>query len=159
MYYLDYENPYAKKYGIEKDEWGKEKWKAEIRKSAAFSGIVCITKMVKHIALKTQVCFADTANKNSYHFYHDALSQLTCDETVQWMKDTTIPGEDTCIYDRWVKPENGLNDAFGKRWWARPVGDSPELMPLDNSLNQDIHESVRRLVVASFVVFPLLSEL
>ena len=62
------------------------------------------------------------------------------------MKETLIPGEEKNIYDRWVKPEDGLNDAFGKRWWARPVGDSPELMPLDNSLNQDIHESVRRLV-------------
>ena len=69
------------------------------------------------------------------------------------MKETIIPGKERSIYDRWVKPENGLNDAFGKRWWARPIGDSPELMPLDNSLNQDIHESVRRYVVICCVLF------
>ena len=152
-YYIDDPHPYRAKYGKDKDEWGEEKWLVEMRKSAAFSGIVCITEMVKHTVLETQACFADTVNKDTYHFYHDALSQLTCDKTVSWMKDTPIPDEEKCIYDRWVKPENGLNDAFGKRWWARPVGDLPELMPLDNSLNKDIHESVRRLVVASVFVF------
>ena len=116
-----------------------------MRKSSAFSGIACITEMVKHMVLETQACFKDTEHRDTYHFYHDALKQLTVDETVEWMKKTKIPGENrTMIYDRWVKPEMGLNDAFGKRWWACPVGDSPELMPLDNSLNQDIHEAVRR---------------
>ena len=65
------------------------------------------------------------------------------------MKDTIIPGKMTSIYDRWIKPELGLNDEFGKRWMACPIGDSAELMPLDNSLNNDTHEQVRRHMIMS----------
>ena len=43
-----------------------------------------------------------------------------------------------------MSPELGLNDAFGISWWGRPIGNSPELMPLDKSLNQDIHGSKRK---------------
>ena len=37
---------------------------------------------------------------------------------------------------------------------GQPVGDSPELMPLDNSLNQDVHEheSVKRHVIMPLTV-------
>ena len=42
-----------------------------------------------------------------------------------------------------------MNDKFGKMWQARPIGDSVKLMPLDNSLNQDTHESVHRHVIMS----------
>lgn len=41
-----------------------------------------------------------------------------------------------------------------KRYAGRPVGNSPELMPLDNSLNQDIHESVKTHVAATFHLSP-----
>ena len=78
-----------------------------------FSGIVSITEMIKHIVLETQARFKNTEYSNTYHFYHDALTQLTCEETANWMKDTTIPGEERCIYDCWVKPERGLNDVLG----------------------------------------------
>jgi hypothetical protein len=148
-YYIDSPNPYAAKYGVEKDEWGEERWKVEARKSSAFSGCISITELVKHIVLETQKCFKDTNYKDTYHFYHDALTQLTNEETVSWMKETKVPGESSTIYQRWIKPENGLNDEFGKRWWGRPIGNSPELMPLDNSLNQDVHESVRTHVIVS----------
>jgi hypothetical protein len=33
-----------------------------------------------------------------------------------WMRTTKIPGEDTVVYKRWIKPENGLNDMFDKKW-------------------------------------------
>jgi hypothetical protein len=55
----------------------------------------------------------------------------------------------TVVYKRWIKPENGLNDSFGPRWKQRPIGNSPELMPLDNLLNQDVHESIRKHTVMS----------
>ena len=42
-----------------------------------------------------------------------------------------------------------MNAQFGKSWDGRPVGDSAELMPLDNSLNEDIHQSARLHVVVS----------
>ena len=108
--------------------------------------------MLKHIVLQTQGLYKNTQFADEYYFYHDALSQLTHESCVEWMKMTTIPGESVCMYRRWVKPELGLNDQFGKRWWQRPIGNSPEMMPLDNSLNQDIHESVRANVAFSLIL-------
>ena len=43
-------------------------------------------------------------------------------------------------FEMWVKPMNGLN--AGTRYERHPPGNSPELMPLDASLNNDIHEAV-----------------
>lgn len=152
--YLDAENPYKAKYGDKLDEWGEEEWKTVIKNSSVFTGVVCITELVKHIVLQAQRLYKSTRFANAYYFYHDALSQLTHESCVKWMKTTIIPGEDVCIYSRWVKPELGLNDQFGKRWWERPIGNSPEMMPLDNSLNQDIHEAVRGNVAFSLVLRP-----
>ena len=75
----------------------------------------------------------------------DALYKAS-DEIMAEYEDI-IPG----LFDDEV--EGADCDDFGKRWWARPIGDSPELMPLDNSLNQDIHELVRRYVVICCVLF------
>ena len=122
------------------------------KKSSAFSGKVCITDLVKHMVMQTKKCYKSIAQKDSYHFVHDALSQLTKKCCVEWMMNTTFPGETTHVYKRWVKPENGLNDHFGPKWWRRPIGNSPELMPLDNSLNQDVHESGRRHTLMSLTI-------
>lgn len=151
-YYLDKENPYAAKFGTTIDEWGEEDWKKEIRKSPTFSGVTCISELLKHIVIESKKFYANTEFESTYRFYHDALSQLTCPCTVAWMKATKVPGEEATIYDRWIKPEYGLNDEIGACWSGRPVGNSPELMPLDNSLNQDLHESVRKHVSMSLII-------
>ncbi len=78
---------------------------------------------------------SDSNNDSDDHFYHDAMSQLTHDTTAEWMMKTKIPDENTVVYKRWIKPENGLDDSFGPRWKQRPIGNSPKLMPLDNLLN------------------------
>ena len=57
-----------------------------------------------------------------------------------WMRTTKIPGEDTVVYKQWIKPENDLNDMFGKKWKGQPIGNSPEVMPLDTCLFQDVNE-------------------
>ena len=87
-----------------------------IKKSTAFSGIVCITTLLKHMIMTTKKCYANTEHDNTYMIYHDALTQLTRNKTVDWMQTTKIPGEDTVVYKQWIKPENGLNDMFGKKW-------------------------------------------
>jgi hypothetical protein len=149
IYYIDAENPYAAKFGTDVNEWGKEAWVKQIKTSSAFTGVRCITDLVKHMVIKTKKCYKNTSYQNTYHSYHDALLQLTHDTTVEWMMKTKIPDENTVVYKRWIKPENGLNDSFGPRWKQRPIGNSPELMPLDNSLNQDVHGSVRKHAVMS----------
>ena len=66
---------------------------------------------------------------------------MTAKETVRWMKEKNI-------YKHWILPELGCNDIIGgKNCYAnRPVGNSPELMCLDNSLNKDVCECFRRHV-------------
>ena len=55
-------------------------------------------------------------------------------------------------YHRWLLPMNGLQD--GKTYAGRPVGNSPDFMPLDNSLNRDILHSLRfHCVLSSFVLY------
>ena len=48
--------------------------------------------------------------------------------------------EKNCFH-RWLLPMNGLQDETP--YAGRPVGNSPEFMPLNNSLNRDILHSLR----------------
>ncbi len=116
IHYIDQVNLYAARYGTEKDEWGEERWMTMIKKSTAFPGIVCITTLLKHMIMATKKCYANTEQENTFMIYHVALTQLTHNKTVEWMRTTKIPGEDTMVYKQWIKPENGLNDMFGKKW-------------------------------------------
>ena len=51
-------------------------------------------------------------------------------------------------YDHWLLPKlelmSGVLDGKGKRWNDIPVGNNPTAMPLDNSLNQDLHTAVQQ---------------
>lgn len=96
----------------------------------------------------------DTIYEGRGLFFHDALSQLTERDTITWMKNNKYG--DRTYYSMWIKPELGCNDVVEREdgkpvrsYSKRPVGNSPELMCLDNSLNQDIHENVRRNVSAT----------
>ena len=89
--------------------------------------------------------FKGTPFEESYLFYHDALTTMTDDECKEWM-------EGKGILKRWIRPVLGLNDLIivtdnegnekrSKNYAGRPVGDCPELMPLDNSLFRDFRGS------------------
>ena len=70
---------------------------------------------------------------------------------ILWLgwKKLQYPYMTRTIYDCWAKPKLGLSAQFGKAWDGRAVGDTDEQMPLDNSLNEDIHQSARMHVVIS----------
>ena len=142
------DNPFAAKHGTEKDEWGDEVWVSHLSGTSALAGVACIKELVKHVAIKSRDFFKGTKRENDWHFYHDALSQLTHKDTVAWMKATIIPGTTRSIHECWIAPELDLNIAHGC-FHGRPVGDSAEVMPLDHSLNEDLHESSRFHVVCS----------
>ena len=57
-----------------------------------------------------------------------------------------------CYANTDINPVNGLNDMFGKRWMGRLVGNTPEVMPLDTCLFQDVKESVRKHVAMSLTI-------
>ena len=119
------DNPYFSKYG--------GNWEEEIRKTVFLKQYCCITDLVEHIHKCSKEAFVGTTHEDTWYFYHDALKQLTAKSTVEWMKEKGY-------YRRWLLPQLGLN---GNTPYAnRPVGNRPEWMPLDNSLNNDIQSSL-----------------
>ena len=44
-------------------------------------------------------------------------------------------------YEKWLVPQNSCNNGIAK-FGLRPVGNRPELMPLDNALNNDMKLSM-----------------
>ena len=58
---------------------------------------------------------------------------MTVSSTIRWTKEVSI-------YKRWLLPKINLNG--GTTYFGRPVGNSPEFMPLDNELNNDIQQSL-----------------
>ena len=93
----------------------------------------CIRELVQHIHDFSNETFKGTVHENDWFFYHDALVTLTAKSTVAWMKQKGY-------YSRWLIPQLGLNG--GTVYVHRPVGNRPEWMPLDNSLNNDIQMSL-----------------
>ena len=82
---------------------------------------------------------------DDFMFYHDALSIMTAKECREYM-------EEKGVLKHWILPELGLNDTFA-RFKGVPLGNSPELMPLDASLNKDVDDgvNVQRPRAAQFV--------
>jgi hypothetical protein len=110
-------------------------WKDCIAKSCFMAKYVCITTLVQHVCDESKTLMAGTKHEDDWLFYHDALSLMTAKDCTAWMKDENI-------HARWLLPMLDCN--AGTPHELKPVGNSPELMPLDNSLNQDLHESVRQ---------------
>jgi hypothetical protein len=73
--------------------------------------------------------------EDKWYFYHDALSQMTCKNTKEWM-------EKTGHIHKWILPMNTLSE--GTIYARRPPGDSPECMPLDTVIFNDVHFGVNR---------------
>lgn len=126
-------NLYKAKYG--------NKWELLIKQTINMSAYCCITNLVEWIIELCKKMFEGTSHENNWFFYHDALSQLTAKDTVEWMKQKGY-------YNRWIHPVNQLHQDQPdlKIYFHHPVGNRPELMPWDNNLNQDVHSAVNRHV-------------
>jgi hypothetical protein len=132
------EDPYLAKFG-------PERRRIEISKSLLLSGNVCITDMITHLYEESEAIFKGTIHQNDWFFWHDALSLMTAKDTINWMKENGY-------YDRWLLPELDLYRDFPdvkSKYDRRPIGDTPESMPLDNNLNKDLHDDVDRQVAAT----------
>lgn len=132
--YLDYENPYAAKYG-------EDNWKAEIDASPAMSGYVNVRKLVKHIVDVSMDIYAGATMEGKWFFYHDALKQMCAADTIKWMEE-----EDYLKW--WIRPEHGICSAYS-HYKVHYVGNQAEAMPLDNSLFADALQALDRMVVLS----------
>ena len=120
------DNPYLSRFG--------DRWEIEIDR-LAMAGKICITEMIDHIFEESRKALGE-----DYLVYHDALSLMTGSSAVNYMKRKGY-------YKHWILPQLDLmNDGTGelKSYANRPVGNSPEIMPLDCSLNAQLHRAVRQ---------------
>ena len=78
-----------------------------------------------------------TVHEKNWYFIHDALSLMTAKSTMEWMSKKGHKA-------KWLVPQKCIN--IGTRYHGRPVGNSPEFMPLDNSLNADMKRAHDRHV-------------
>ena len=83
-----------------------------------------------------------TKHEKTFRIYHDALSQLTAEDTKAWLKTKTHEGR--TWFDIWITPVLDLNKDTA--YEGRPVGNSPELQPLDCSLFSDLGHDLSRHV-------------
>lgn len=118
-------NPYESLYG--------DDWQTHIRKDVRTAGSVCITELIEHMDAETAAIYKGTKFEDSYFWYHDALSQLTCKRTREWLVEKDL-------LKRWLIPVGECN--VGTCYFGRPCGNTPEVMCWDCSLNHDVHSTV-----------------
>ena len=79
-------------------------------------------------------------HEDDFYIFHNDLVLLTAKGKLNWIKQKGF----------WLLPLNGMQD--GTPYAGRPVGNSPDFMPLDNSLNRDILQSLRFYCVLSHAI-------
>ena len=117
-------NPYKSLYG--------DDWREKIKTCTGLSRSMSIHMLVQSIYDNSKEVFRGTKHEDNWYFYHDALSLMTADECKEYMQRQGI-------LKHWILPQFGINE--GTVYNMRPVGNSPEMMPLDSNLNKDIHEA------------------
>ena len=116
----------------------------KLKSSNAMSKFCCITDLIIFMTNESEKLMKGSVHEEDFFIVHDALVLMTAKETINWMrKNGYLP--------IWLIPLNGMQD--GTPYTGYPVGNSPEFMPLDNSLNRDIlhslsiHSVLRRYIV------------
>ena len=97
------------------------------------SKFCCITDLIRFMMKEEENLMKGSVNEDDFFIIHDALVLMTAKETIEWMKEKNF-------FHSWLLPMNGLQD--GTPYDGHPVGNSPDFMPLDNSLNRDILQSL-----------------
>ena len=98
------------------------------------SKFCCITDLIRFMRKEADKLMKGSVHEDNLFIVHDALVLMTSKETIKWMK------EKNCFH-RWLLPMNGLQD--GTPYAGRPVGNIPDFIPLDNSLNRYMLHSLR----------------
>ena len=104
------------------------------------SKFCCITDLIRFMMREAENLMKGSIHEDNFFIIHDALLLMTAKETIEWMKEKNY-------YHRWLLPMNGLQDRTP--YTGRHVGNSPECMPLDNSLNRYILHCLRFYCVFS----------
>jgi hypothetical protein len=121
------DNPYLSRF------W-HDSWKDEIGKCSSMSGSICVTTMIHHMVDEVNRVMKGTNHEGEGQFYHDTLTLMTCEKSKAYMLQ-----HDLLKY--WLLPLENLQK--GTRYHNYIPGDSPEMMPLDETLHMDIHACAR----------------
>ena len=96
-----------------------------------------MTDYIDHMMRESALIMKGTKHEESWYLYHDSLSIMTAAKTKEWMAKKGY-------IQKWILPSNDLyHDDLDlkKRYSNNPLGNSPEFMPWDTHLNQDVHAS------------------
>ena len=126
------ENPYRARYG---DGW-EQKVTDAVNKS-----LTNVNTMIDHVVAEGNRLFAGTRHADDWVIYHDALGSW-------WTKAAQQRIEDRGMKDRQCRSLGPTNK--GTRYFGKLVGNSPELMPLDNNLFADLMAAVRWNMACTF---------
>ena len=96
------------------------------------SKFCCITDLIWFMMKEAEKPTKGFVRDEDLFIVHDALVLMTLKETITWIKDNNY-------FYCWLLTMNGFQD--GTPYVGRSIGNSPEFMPLYNSLNKDILHS------------------
>ena len=106
----------------------------KLKSSTEMSKFICINNLIRFMMNEAENLMKGSVHEDDFYIVHGALVLMTAKEMINWMKEKGY-------LHIWLLPLNGLQD--GTSYAGRPVGNSPEFMLLDNSLNRDILKSLR----------------
>ena len=108
------------------------------------SKFCCITDLIRFMMKEAEKLMKGSVHEDDFFIVHYDIVLMTAKETIKWTE------EKNC-FNFWLLPMNGLQDRTS--YDGRPVGNIPEFMHLDNSLNIDILQSLRfHCVLSSFLL-------
>ena len=90
------------------------------------SKFCCITDLIRFMMKEAENLMKGSVHEDDLFIVHDDIVLMIAKETIQWMKEKKYS-------HRWLLPMNGVQD--GTPYAGRPVDNSSEFMPLENSLN------------------------
>ena len=139
------DNPFEERY--------KATWLQELCKFPLVKKYMCVTDLMDHVIEQGNKMFKGSTHEKDWVIYHDALSQW-------WEKEAQEHMADKGFADRQVKAQGKTNDTLkeklSKRGYLRYkdslMGDSPELMPLDSTLFNDLINSIGHHVCSTWNV-------
>jgi hypothetical protein len=98
------------------------------------SGSICVTKMIHHMCDEVDRVTKSTKHEGEVKFYHGALTLTACEKSKAYMCEHNL-------LKYWLMP---IKDLQKRTQHHNSIpGDSPEMMPLDETRNMDIHACAR----------------
>ena len=101
----------------------------KLKSYTAMSKFCCITNLIRFMTNEEEKLMKGSVHEYNLFIVHDALVLMTAKESINLMRNNGY-------LHQWLLPLNGLQN--GTPYARCPIGNIPEFMPLDNSLNREI---------------------